>query len=166
MAGIPQNYNKNKLKKFNLTKTGNGYRLRLNFEPLGENIDRAQDALDAQVWQDVQRYMPIDTGALISRTNMLNTVQRQRGKVFLYPPDSDYGHYQHEGKLYVDPEYGKGAFYSPEYGFWSRPGVTKVESDRPLTYSNPNATAHWGETAFKNHKNDWLKVVERALKGK
>lgn len=156
-----ENTNKNHLSKQNLQKTGNGYKLNLNFGDLGDKLDFAQYCLDNQVWQDVQKYMPIDTGNLISQTNVLNAVTSK--KVYLYPPTVEYGHYQYEGIVYVDPVYGKGAMYDPEYGFWSRPGVQKVPSDRPLNYSNPNATAKWGETAYNNHKDDWVRVVERAI---
>ena len=145
-------------------KVKKGYKLKLDFTPVGIDLDRAQDALDAQVWDDVQKYMPVDTGLLKSETNVINI--NERGRVFLYPPNSEYGHYQHEGIVYVDPVYQKGAFYSAEYGFWSRPGVTKVPSDRRLTYSQPNATAKWGETAYRNHHKEWLALVKRILGAK
>lgn len=161
MAGLPDGYYTSRLGKASLYKQGLHYKLKLDFKPLGEKLDYAQDVLDAAVWNDVQKYMPVDTGALKSATNTLNV--NERGRVWLYPPDSEYGHYQHEGVVYVDPITGKGAFYSPEYGFWSRPGVTKVPSDRQLTYSQPDATAHWGETAFNNHADEWVAVVQRAL---
>lgn len=162
MARLPKDYYLNKIKKLNMVKTGNGYKLSLDFTPLGIKLDQAQDALDAQVWEDVQKYMPHDTGDLIEQTNAINI--NERGRVYLYPPNSDYGHYLYEGVLYVDPLYGKGAFYSPEYGFWSRPGVKKIPSERKLTYSQPSATDHWGETAYNNHKDDWLEVVKRVLR--
>lgn len=161
MAKLSSNYYTDKMTKFNLNKTGNGYRLALNYTPIGIDLDIAQDALDAQVWKDVQKYMPVDTGELKNQTNVIN--MNERGRVFLYPPDSAYGHYQYEGKLYVDPITGKGAFFSPEYGFWSRPGVKKVASDRDLTYSQPNAQPKWGEVAYQNHHKEWLEVVKKAL---
>ncbi len=145
-----------------MQKAGEGYEIRLDFTPLGIKMDKAQDALDAAVWNDVKRYMPMDTGALIEQTNAINI--NERGRVFLYPPNNDYGHYQHEGIVYVDPITGTGAFYSPEYGFWARPGVEKVPSDRRLTYSQPMAEAHWGEAAFRDHNQEWLEVVKRALR--
>lgn len=153
-----------KFGKFKFKETGNGYRLSLNFQPLGAKLDEAQMALDTQVWDDVKKYMPRDTGNFIGQTNALNQVMLGNGRVYLYPPESPYGHYLYEGVLYVDPVYGKGAFYSPKYGFWSRPDVEKVASDRKLTYQNPEATAHWGETAIRNHKDDWIEVVKRALR--
>lgn len=161
MAGLPDGYYTNKIKKFNLDRVEGGLKITLNFTPLGIKLDRAQDILDAQVWNDVQKYMPLDTGTLKSQTNALN--QTVRGRVYLYPPESDYGHYQYEGVVYVDPVYNKAAFYTPEYGFWSRPGVEKIPSDRKLTYSQPNATAHWGETAYQNHNQEWVEIVKRAL---
>lgn len=161
MSSIPLGYFEDEIGKLSLHKTSKGYKLDLDLQPVGRLLDIAQDALDAQVWQDVQRYMPVDTGALKSETAALNAVTR--GEVYMYHPDSAYGHYQYEGKVYIDPVYRKAAFYSPEYGFWSRPGVQKVESERFLTYSQPDATMHWGEVAFDNHGDEWLDVVRRCL---
>lgn len=163
MAGVPKNYYKKKLQKYSYSETGKGYQLHFELGDIGAKLDAAQDALDAQVWQDVQKYMPVETGELKNRTNMLNTVERTRGKVFLYPPDSKYGHYQYEGIVYVDPVYGKAAFYSEDYGFWSRPGVEKIPSDRKLTYSQPNAVPHWGEEAILNHLPEWYKLVKKVI---
>ncbi len=160
--GIPKNYFRDLFRKNNIRVSVFDCNIRVNAENIGEKLDRAQDLIDAQVWSDVQRYMPLDTGNLIEQTNMHN--QATRGEVFLYPPESDYGHYQYEGVLYVDPVYDTGAFYSPEYGFWSRPGVEKVKTDRPLFYSSPDAEGHWGETAYQNHKQQWIQVGKKALR--
>lgn len=150
----------NELKKINLEKTGNGYKLRIDYTGLGAKLDRVQQALDAKVWRDVQQYMPHDTGNLISQTNALNSTVR--GRVYLYPPDSDYGHYQHEGIVYVDPVYNFGGFKTKD-GWKSRKGVKKIPSDRKLKYTDPNAQAHWGEVAFNNHNQQWLDLVKRGL---
>lgn len=160
-TSLPANTNQRRLSQFQLQRNGSGYSLRLDFTPVGIALDQAQDALDRQVWIDTQQYMPLDTGNLKSQTSALNTTVR--GKVYMFPPESDYGHYQYEGILYVDPITRKGAFYSPEYGFWSRPGVAKVPSDKLLTYSQPNAQRHWGEVAFQNHKDEWVEVVRRVV---
>lgn len=156
------NYEK-EFSKYNLVKNGNGYKLKMDFGELGRKFDQAQMALDRQVWIDVQQYMPLDTGNLKGQTNVLNNVIAGTGKVYMYPPESEYGHYQYEGIVYVDPVYQIGAFYSPEYGFWSRPGVAKVPSDRELTYSQPRAEAHWGEAAYRDHAKEWYEVVRRVL---
>lgn len=157
-----ENDNKRHFSKANLKENKNGYRLELNFGDLGDKLDAAQYALDTAVWNDVKNYMPIDTGNLINQTNALNAVTSK--KVYLYAPNLDYGHYQHEGIVYVDPQYGYAAMYNEATGqFWSRPGVQKVPSDRKLQYKNPNAEAHWGEAAYINHKEEWVNVVERVI---
>lgn len=156
------NYEK-EFSKYNLVKNGNRYKLKMDFGELGRKFDQAQMALDRQVWIDVQQYMPLDTGNLKGQTNVLNNVIAGTGKVYMYPPESEYGHYQYEGIVYVDPVYQVGAFYSPEYGFWSRPGVAKVPSDRHLTYSQSRAEAHWGEAAYRDHAHEWYNVVRRVL---
>ena len=83
--------------------------------------------------------------------------------------NSPYAHYQWEGKLYVDPITGKGAFYDPDYGFWSRPGVTKIPTDIPLNYSkeqNPLATSHWEVPAYNAFKDTVARAVTNYLKRK
>ena len=105
----------------------------------------------------------MDTGTLIRETDILN--QSTRGEVYLYPPDSDYGHYQYEGIKYVDPDYGVGAFYSPDYGYWSRPGIEKVPSNEPLFYGRESAEAHWDEVAYRDCSKKWVKVAKQAVKG-
>jgi hypothetical protein len=111
---------------------------------------------------DIQKYMPLDKGTLIAETDILN--KSTRGEVYLYPPDSDYGHYQYEGIKYIDPVYKVGAFYSEDYGFWSRPGVEKIPSNTPLFYQRPEAEAHWDEKAYQAHGKEWLAVARRAVR--
>ena len=156
--GIGKNFFSRMFGKLNIDHSGPGYTIKVSYAAFGKRLDKAQDALDAQVWQDIQRYMPMDTASLIVETDTLN--KSTRGEVYLYPPDSDYGHYQHEGEVYE-----KGAFYDPEYGYWSRPGVKKVPSGKPLNYSRESAEAHWEEAAEKNHAKSWLAVARRAMKG-
>lgn len=158
------NQNENNFKKLTVKVLGESFQVDLDFTEIGRRIDIAQHALDAQVWDDVQHYMPLDTGHLRSETNMLN-MTAEPGMVFC-TPDLDvhpYAHYVYEGEVYVDPQTGKGAFYNPNYGFWSRPGVAKVPSGRQMVYSQPNAVSHWDEAAINNHKNNWVEVVKRAL---
>ena len=83
--------------------------------------------------------------------------------------NSPYAHYQWEGKLYVDPITNKGAFYDPDYGFWSRPGVTKIPTDIPMNYSkeqNPLATSHWEVPAEEAFKDTVAQAVTDYLKGR
>ncbi|MBQ0074482.1 MAG: hypothetical protein KBT34_09835 [Prevotella sp.] len=149
--------------KYNFKRTGNGFNIVMNYTPLGIALDRAQLALDSQVWADMQQYMPFATGNLIRQTNTLNQTVLGTGKVYKYDPNVEYAHYMYEGILYVDPVYRIGGFYSPDYGFWSRAGVTKVPSSRGLNYTNPKAKPHWDEEAIKNHSNEWLAIVKKEL---
>lgn len=161
--GISSNYFTKLFAKLKINKRNDGCAVTISFESLGKRLDIAQDALDAQVWEDMQRYMPMDTGNLITETDMLNS--SERGIVYLYPPDSDYGHYQYEGIKYVDPKYNIGAFYNPDYGYWSRPGIEKIPSNIPLFYGRESAEAHWDEAVYQNHIKDWVKTAKNAVKG-
>lgn len=150
-----------KYKKVHITRNG-PVTYTLNTSRMGVALQRAQAALDAQIWNDVKQYMPLSTGNLIQQTEMLNNAAC--GEVYFYSPAVVYGHYQYEGVVYVDPYTGKGAFYNPTYGFWSRPGVKKIPSDRKLKYTQPNAQAKWGEVAYYNHKDTWAQVAKNAFK--
>ncbi len=160
--GVSKNHFEKMFAKLRLKRNKGGVSISLSLEAFGRKLDIAQDALDAQVWNDVSKYMPMDTGNLISETGAINATVR--GEVYLYPRDSDYGHYQYEGVKYVDPLYDIGAFYNPDYGFWSREGVKKVPSDEPLFYGRDSAEAHWDEVAYQNHHKQWVQVAKNALK--
>ncbi len=70
-------------------------------------------------------------------------------------------HYLYEGILYVDPKTGKGAFFSPDYGFWSRPGVQKVPSDRELEYHGGGLRGkRWAERMWADRGEDIIREVE------
>lgn len=73
-----------------------------------------------------------------------------------------YAQYMWFGKLMVDPITGKGAFYDPMYGFWSRPGVQKVLTDRPLHYQGaPLRGPKWVERAWIDHKQSVIDSTQR-----
>ncbi len=162
--GFPIDYFRKIFAKYEVKIDKNDYTINVAFEKLGKRLDRAQDALDAQVWADMQKYMPLNTGSLIAQTAAIN--KQTHGEVYLFPPNSDYGHYQYEGVKYVDPQYQIGAFYNPSYGFWSRPGIAKVPSSEPLFYRRESAEAHWDEVAAANHHKDWEKAAASAMKGR
>lgn len=157
--------NTNNLKKYDLALTGNGYRVRLNFKRLGKRLDYAQLVLDTQIWQDVQRYMPVSTSMLVNETNTLNASVLGSGKVYVYPPNNAYGHYQYQGIVYKDPVYNFAGLFDPQTGkWWSRRGVKKVPSTQLLKYSQPNAIRQWGRYAIEHHGNEWYDLVKKAMK--
>lgn len=67
---------------------------------------------------------------------------------------SPYAHYQYGGVLYVDPLYDVGGFTNDGgITFFSRPGIKKLNSGRPLNYSkehNPKATKQWDKAAIRD----------------
>lgn len=77
-------------------------------------------------------------------------------------------HYHYIGKLYVDPKYEKGAFYSPDYGYWSRPGITKIPTVKNLTYHTPGTGAFWDKRAWtskgKEIEKETQQFVDRGCK--
>jgi len=100
-------------------------------------------------------YMPMLTGNFIDRATAVSEPLMSHGEL-LYPPP--FAHYLWEGILYIDPETGKAAYFSENYGFWSRPGVTKEPSNIPLEYTqnhNPQAGARWTERAAADNFRAW-----------
>lgn len=155
---IPKGFYTNKLGALDVKYKRNGMSVNISYKRLGKKMDKAQDALDAQIWHDMQLYMPnrLSDNGLIEETNTLN--ENTRGEVYMYPPTSvlPYGHYLHEGFLYVDSITG-----SP----FARKGDKKVPTMTKLNYpSNSMAEWHWEEAAFRNHHKEWVEVAKRNMK--
>lgn len=74
--------------------------------------------------------------------------------------NSPYAHYQYVGKLYVDPKYKKGAFYSPDYGYWSRPGITKIPTSQNLKYHTTGTGSYWDKRMWTSKGNEVVKEVQ------
>lgn len=87
---------------------------------------RVVKMVDAALIKYLRRNEPKDTGTMIA-----NTREVAPGNVVV---DTPYAHYMDRGILYVDPITLKGAFYSEDYGFWSRPNTKKIKSNRKLNY--------------------------------
>lgn len=73
---------------------------------------------------------------------------------------SPYAHYQYNGELYVDPQYKKGAFYSEDYGYWSRPGISKIASGKPLNYHTPGTGSFWDKKMWTSRGKEVVKEVQ------
>lgn len=123
-----------------------------------------QRAIDESCIVYMDPYTPFQSGML---TNSIIPSTIGTGEII---QDTPYARYQYYGELYVDPKYKKGAFYSPEHGFWSRPKINKIPSGKPLTYnknSHPLAGAKWFERMKADHKEDVLRNAQKAaLKGR
>jgi len=79
---------------------------------------------------------------------------------------SPYAHYQYIGKLYVDPITKKGAFYSPDYGYWSRPkkyGIPKIPTNRDLKYHTSGTSNFWDKKMWTSKGREVVKEVQAYL---
>lgn len=112
----------------------------------------------ANEWKRIlDPYTPKDTGLL------MQNVELTPWQIKYNEPYSAYMYY---GEVYVDPVYNVGGFYSPRYGFWSRPGVKKVPSGRTFEFqkNNPYSTDHWDIKAEQaGQKSKLYKTLNNAL---
>lgn len=163
---MPKNYFKNLFKREKIQLSEDNLRVNIDFSVLGIRLDRAQDAMKYQLLQDMLLYVPTgDTLALRNDIIRFNETNGQRDAVYAYNPNgTPYAHYQYEGVMYADPETGKGAFYNAEYGYWSRPGVQKVKTNRVLRYRNPNARRQWLKYAAEHHREDVMRAAQRGFR--
>ena len=128
---------------------------RLGIEPNG----RVQRKFQSLCQQYMDKYVPYRDGNLRRNVDLSNPTQ------IVY--ESPYAHYQYEGVLYV-MDNGKGAYYSPEYGFWSKKGVAKTRTNTPLNYHTAGTGDHWDErmksAEMDSLVNDLQKFVDRGGK--
>lgn len=100
-------------------------------------------------------YMPFRDGMLLASARMAEDYTA----IDYIAPDSRYLWY---GKLMVDPITGKGAFFSPTYGFWSRPNTKKVLTNRDLHYNGaPMRGARWVERCWIDNKDSIIAATEQ-----
>ena len=77
--------------------------------------------------------------------------------------DSSYAHYQYIGKLYVMKN-GKGAYYSPNYGFWSDKGQKKTPTDRSLHHYIGGP--YWAEEMMSAESEDFRIELESYMRSR
>lgn len=98
--------------------------------------------------------------------NLINTSFVSSTCEIVYP--QPYAHYQYVGKLYVDPKTKKGAFYSEDYGFWSRKGITKEPTNTDLNYTKAGTGSYWDKKMIsadiKNIENEVREYVKKGCK--
>lgn len=127
---------------------------------------RVQKFIDSEVIRLMDDYTP-DRNGILKASIRLNSVIGSG----LLTQATPYARYQYYGKLYVDPVYLKGSFYSDDYGFWSRPGVKKIPdpSGRELNYSTAKsrlAGKMWFERMKADKKDQLLKGAVLIAGGK
>lgn len=75
-----------------------------------------------------------------------------------------YARYHWYGKLAVDPITGKGAFFSENYGFWSRPNVKKVVTDKDMEYHGaPMRGPRWVERCFIDNETSLISATQKFM---
>lgn len=166
IVAIGKNYFKNLFKKVNINVKDGGVSVNLNMTRFGIKLDNAQDALDNEFLTRMIQHVPGEYGgALRADIKEFNETNGERGVIYAYNSNGvPYGHYQHTGIMYADPKTGKGAFYSREYGFWSRPGVEKVPTTRLLHYQNPEAKRDWARYTAEHEKEDIVRAAKEGFK--
>jgi len=120
----------------------------------------AQQALDEAFVKNCDPYVPMDSGVLMESAYIATNFGS--GDIVWQTP---YAHYAYEGIVYVDTETEKAAFYDKDFGFWSRPGVQKIPSDRLLTFhSGGQRGRKWAERMWADHADDVIAEVEAVIR--
>ena len=72
-----------------------------------------------------------------------------------------YSRVHYFGKLMVDPITGKGAFFSKGYGFWSRPNVRKIPSNRDMKYNGaPQRGPFWDKRMIADKGKQFFRDIQ------
>lgn len=122
---------------------------------------KVQKYIDSFVLYHSEPYVP---GKHIHDSGVVAT-KIGSGKVIWDTPDANY---LYEGKLMVDPITLKGAFFAPDYGFWSRPNTQKImdSTGRDLVYHGGGLRgSHWFDRMIENEMDDLLDGIVKLIGG-
>ena len=123
---------------------------KLGLEPNG----KVQRFFTNSCYKHMDKYVPMDEDNLRENVTLLpNAV--------IY--ESPYARYQYYGKLMVMSN-GKGAFYSPDYGFWSKKGEKKILTDIDLNYHTPGTGPFWDREMVSAEIDDVVKEVQELFR--
>lgn len=118
----------------------------------------AQKFFCNECYRYMTKFVP---GGVNSHLNQNVSLATDGSYVLYNGPDA---HYLFNGNLYVDPKYKKGAFYSADYGFWSRPGIPKEPTERQLDYSkHPGTGAHWDKLMWASCGDEIVEEVQKFI---
>ena len=156
---------KNDFKSYSWTQ--GEVKVKLDLSRFEKQFEDAQYWLDRQVMTDMLPYMPRETGTFINLTKQKSASLAGTGWVAAATGVT--GRFLYEGKVMIDSKTRKGPRKIPtgpgEFVWRYRKGAVLIPSERDLTYSNPDATAHWFDTAKKNHGDTWIGVVKKIAGG-
>ena len=122
---------------------------------------KVQKYIDGFIFDHSEPYLP---GYHLYRDSK-NANKPGNGEVIWNTPDANY---LYEGKLMVDPITLKGAFFNPNYGFWSRPNTQKImdTQGRNLTYPGGGQRgSHWFDRMIDNEMYKLLEGIQNIVNG-
>lgn len=109
--------------------------------------------ITSSVAKHMDKYVPYDEGNL--RKNI--SIESKR---IIY--ESPYASYQYCGKLMV-MDNGKGAYYSPTYGFWSDKGKKKHLTNIDLHYHTAGTGSYWDERCMTAEKDTIIREIQNYI---
>lgn len=115
---------------------------------LAARSSKAEHVVALQIRKDTAPYVPMLTGSLNQRTQVV-------GNTIIYT--GPYARFLYYGKVMVDPNTGS---------TWAPKGGTKVVTDRNLVFTtdfHPQAQSHWFEASKAQNKDKWLRVAQKAV---
>lgn len=124
---------------------------------------KAKMMLKNEIIKDCDPFVPMLNGYL--KNSPLKSIKTDDDFIVYNSP---YARYQYYGILMVDPITLKGAFFDPDYGYWSRPGVSKITTSIPLHYSkghHPKACSRWFEKGKTVYGKSWIEAARKVYKG-
>lgn len=119
---------------------------------LGINPNGAvQRKLQESCYRHMDKYVPYREG------NLRRDVDLSDPTRIVY--NSPYARYMYYGKKMVMSN-GKSAFYSPDYGFWSKKGEKKTLTEEPLKYHTANTGPYWDRRMMSAEKEEIIKELQ------
>lgn len=116
--------------------------------------DRVQKFLTKTCEKHMDKYIPKDLGNL-------RTIKDVQADSITY--ESPYARYQYYGKKMVMPENGKSAFYSPDYGYWSKKGEKKILTNEDLIYHTEGTGPYWDKRMVSAEMDNVVKEVQNFI---
>lgn len=129
---------------------------RLGLTPNG----KVQRKFQESCYRHMNKYVPYREGGLSREVDLSDP------RYIVY--ESTYAHYMYMGEKYV-MDNGKSAYYSPDYGFWSKKGAKKHPSGEKLVYnqsSHPYAGPYWDKRMVSAEMDEVIKEVQDHIGGK
>ena len=139
--------------------------LNLNYKDLmkGANLEeggKVQKYIDSFILNETKPFLP---GQRHLYQSGITGTKIGSGLIIWNSPDANY---LYEGKLMVDPKYLKGAFFSPTYGFWSRPNVQKIMDPQGRDLKNKKeGKDHWFDKAMTTKMDNLLYGISHIIDG-